>query len=653
MIKLALAGALLVFAAPAFAAFEDLGAGARGPGMGNAFVPIADDVYTIHYNAAGLGTLERPQLGTSYSSLYPGIRDGAALSASWLGYVHPLKEGRRGTLGASWSSFALSGSLYREDALSIGYGKRAGSFLGGELYLGAVGKYLRTSLGSVAEASNAVPNFSPTGTGQADPLLSGRRSRGTFSGDVGLLQGYGRHYVVGLTLTNVNQPDVSLSGTGASKLPMGAKLGLAYRSLISNLAAQVDTQEGPTGKRDIWYTAAAERWFAKLFTGDFGARGGLTLGSREVKQLSLGLSYRSRRFRADYAMALPIGGVSTTFGSHRVGLNFRFGRPSEEEESLELVLDAMKRLKSGQTVAAPSAQKGKGGATAATLSEYLAQARGSEARARYADALEKMRSALMIAPADRDVLTHFQKLSFVASMIKDLPDFKSDPSQASLHLGILAYIAGNDLEAVKKVSEALAHRPDHRALDAFLTQLEMATGVKRTMFATAQRPDTKTAVNLTRANAALEEGDYDKAIELSLAVLQFEPENAAAWQILGTAYFAGKDFEASLKAWRKAYEHEKSPAIRTAIKGYIKSIERAQQNRRSVSAPKQPVALPQAPEKPRMSQQQAQELFNRAIDHYTRREFREAKELLERIVESNPDHVEAQKALRRVKDELQ
>jgi len=37
----------------AFAQFEDLGVGARGIGMGNAFVGLADDGYSIYYNPAG------------------------------------------------------------------------------------------------------------------------------------------------------------------------------------------------------------------------------------------------------------------------------------------------------------------------------------------------------------------------------------------------------------------------------------------------------------------------------------------------------------------------------------------------------------------------------------------------------------------------
>jgi long-subunit fatty acid transport protein len=80
----ALAQALLcalLAAAPARAAYEDLGIGARAPGMGNAFTALADDVHAVHYNPAGLSHLDRGQLSTSYSKLYMGLSDGSNLGA--------------------------------------------------------------------------------------------------------------------------------------------------------------------------------------------------------------------------------------------------------------------------------------------------------------------------------------------------------------------------------------------------------------------------------------------------------------------------------------------------------------------------------------------------------------------------------------------
>lgn len=149
MKRLILVVCVLLEALPGRAAFEDLGAGARAAGLGNAFVPVADDVYTIYYNPAGLGTLERPEAGTSYSLLYPGLTDGSNINTSFVAWAQPLKEGKYGTLGAAWNAFSVNSSIYREDSFYLSYGRLIwNSSEYGELFAGATAKYLRRSLPS-------------------------------------------------------------------------------------------------------------------------------------------------------------------------------------------------------------------------------------------------------------------------------------------------------------------------------------------------------------------------------------------------------------------------------------------------------------------------------------------------------------------------
>jgi len=655
---LLLAAAVLVAAAaPARAAFDDLGVGARAPGMGGAFVAIADDVYTLYYNPAGLALLERPQLGTSYSVLYPGLKDGSNLSTSFLAYAHPLDEGRNGTIGTGWNSLTLNG-LYREDSIYLGYGRRWANVGDGDLYTGLNLKHLRSSFGSFPEATNAVPTGGVTGGGRTDPVLAGSSGQSAIDSDVGALYRFDKHYGIALDIMHLNAPNVSMSGAGNDRLSQVIKLGFNYRSLLSNLAIQHDTQRSPAGPRDHTITTAAERWFPKTFLGDFGIRGALSVGLRDYKQMSFGASYRTRRLGADYSMSLPISGPATTVAAHRIGLSFRFGRQTEDEESLEMVLEAMKQFKSGQRI---EMRPKTGGVTASdterrTLEEMLAQSRSLESRAKYAQALETMGVALTLAPADKALVERYGRLSFVSQQIRELREYQTDPVQASLHLGIMSYLAGDGTKAVQNVSEAAGMAPANKEVGGFLAQLEIATGVSRSVFGKAKVMDRQAAVALTRANAALEEGDYEEAVNHSLAVLRVEPDNASAWENLGTAYFALKQYDDSMKAWNRAYQLEKSPAIRTAIRGYIKSVTRAKEKTPERAAPVQvapPLRAPALPVRPRISPQQASSMYSLALDHYTRREFKEAKALLEQILEGDPENVEASKALRRVKEELQ
>lgn len=492
-----------------------------------------------------------------------------------------------------------------------------------------------------------MPTGGLVGGGQRDPVLGGSRSQSAIDSDAGLLYRLGTNYSAGLAVTHVNSPDVAFAGGASDRLPPIVKLGLGYRSLISNLAVEYGTQKAPTGARDQTFTTAAERWFPKLFLGDIGLRGGLSVGTREHKQFSAGLSYRTRRMSVDYALTLPVGGVAAAISSHRVALTFRFGRATEDEESLEMVLEAMKQVKAGERVVLPGRDGPAGGASRLAFDEALGQARAFEARARYGAALERFSLALTLAPADKTIVERYGRLNFVASQIRELPEYQSDPAQASLHLGILNYLAGDYVAAVQKVSEALRIAPERKEIEEFLSRLEVATGLKRALFLGAKAPDHQAAVKLTQAGAALEDGRYDDAVSLSREALRVEPDNAAAWKTIGTASFALKDFDGSRRAWERAYDLEKSPDARAAIKETLRKISRARKNH--------PVVRPRAsppPARPALTPKEISDLFNAAVDHYARREFAAAQKLLGKILAADPDNVEARKALRRVKEEL-
>lgn len=639
-------------AVPSFAAYEDLGAGARAPGMGNAFTAVADDVYAIHYNPAGLAWLERPQLGAAYSKLYMGLSDKSDLGTSFLGYAHPLREGKDGTVGAAWNAFTLN-SIYREDTFYASYGRMLQAFENGSELAGGVNlKLLRSSFGNFPESSRATAGLTVTAT--PDPVLSGNSSQTSFDTDLGFLYRFARHYALGLRLTHVNQPNVAFSSGDTDKLPLGVKLGFNYGSKISNLIAQAETQRSPTGSRDSVLTFAAERWFPRLLVGEFGARGGFGFGSREFAQLALGLSYRARRVCVDYGFALPIKGVSGTAGSHRFALTFRFGRASDEEEGKEMVLEAMREMKNGTPVLYRVSPEGLSESERLIAEEHLAHARLMEISGRYYDAQERLALALKVSPKDKDLLVHAERLHTVLKYWTELSSFKTDPVQAALHQGIKAYLAGQDDIAVRKVSTALALAPEDKEIGEFLAQIEKGGVVRRPALQPAAKPRTILTA-LTKAEAALEERRYSEAIELSMEALREDENSLDAWQNLGTAYFALQDHDNALNAWRKALSLEKSPTVRETIKRHIRSIERMASRRRGENLkppePKPAAPPPEPVQKPKLSAAEVQSLYQKGIEAYTGGDAPGAKAAFEAILQADPMNVEAQKALKRIREE--
>ncbi len=515
-------------AVPARAAFEDLGAGARGPGMGNAMAAVADDVYAAHYNPAGLGVMTRAQFTAAYTQLFSGLTDDSKLGTSFFGYAHPVDEGRLGTFAGALNSFSLDGGLYRENTLYLSYGRlayiRPG---GGELFLGGTLKYLSSSFGSFPESANATNGI--INTGRADPLLSGNSSHRALDADVGALYRFRTHYQLGLQVAHLPRPNMAFSSSDSDPLPLDVKLGLDYKSLISNLAAQVETKKAPDGSTDSIFTAAAERWFPKALAGDFGVRGAIAAGTRDYKQLNVGLSYRTRRVQVDYGYALPLGAVNGTSGSHRMAITFHFGKATDQEETLEMLMETLSGL--------------------------------------------KMKAGTAVN-VERSTVT-----VFIATELSE----------------------------------------DERAL----------------------------ADKLARAEEAITAGRYGEAVTLASAAADMDPGSAAAWQDMGTAYLGLGNYGDSLAAWEKAYGNEKSPALKEAIRDYMKSIARLA---RSGAA----AALrggPRAAQRAVLSRSEIENLMNRGVDLYVNREFDKAREIFERVLDSDPGNVEALKALRRLKEE--
>lgn len=639
---------LLLLAVPARAAFEDVGAGARGPGLGNAFVAIADDVYAVHYNPAGLGLLTRPELGASYTRLLNGLTDNSDVGSLFLGYAHPL-PGERGTLATSWEQLSLDSSLYYEQAFSLAYGRALGLEFGpGRLFAGGTGRVLRRGFGSTPEAGNALNGLAATG--QADPVLSGRSSVNALDADLGLLYQLEHHYSFGMSLRHLNRPNVAFSSADTDRLPVQLSLGMNYASLLSNLAFQYQTTQAPAGTIDHLLALAAERWLPRLFIGDFGVRGALTVGTRDQRQLSTGLSYRSGRMTVDYAFLMWLSGLRPLdSGTHRVSVSFRFGSAQAPDESVGLILDAMRKLKGGELPELSALGPGLTAAKKAQLDELTAQAKSLEGQARYRDAADKLQQALAISPRDTNLLKRFTRLNWVAAQVKSLPDYKTDAVESAWHKGILAYLAEDDAGALQWVADAMALRPEDSSLESFTASLERATEMTRPKIAAASAKKQKIEQLLALSRAALEDGRYDEVLALSRQALAESDALVEAWENLGTAFFALGDYTASLDAWHRAYALEKSPARRAALEGYLASLKNLSARRREAAERQAKVAPPSAPE---LSPQEIERLYNTGIEEYAAGRLEPARKAFEKALKADPNYVPAHKALRRVMEEL-
>lgn len=279
---------------PASAAYEMLSLNARATGFGESYVAISNDANALIFNPAGLGIITMPQISTQYTRLYMGLTDESKISDAALGYVHPFRE--IGTFGISYFTRSLE-SIYTENVITVGYGKRISTKT-------ALGLNLKM-LGIKTNASSSY--LSKTSTNQ--PSL-----------DIGILS-YLNYLTLGLSVSDINQPDISLGSGQANKVPMTVRGGicLEYETFLINTELSNKDEETRVG-------VGVEGWFASRL---LGIRAGMLngLGDKKLSTLTSGFSLRLKKYFGlglDYAFIYPLEGIKNTT-SHQLSLSLKFG----------------------------------------------------------------------------------------------------------------------------------------------------------------------------------------------------------------------------------------------------------------------------------------------------------------------------------------
>jgi hypothetical protein len=322
MRPLAWGAALLLLTAawgvrPAGAGFELEKPGARSAGMAGAFCAIADDTDALFSNPAGMAQILAPTAGVSYGRLLTGLDDGQ-LSEGRVAYVHPL--GDYGSVGGSWFQRSLQG-LYQESLLAVGYGLAVDE--NNSYLVGATLKILQQQyLDSEAIASN--------------PFFDSQTSAMAFTADVGGLAYLTDDITAGLSVANLTQPNLSLSGA-ESRVPLQIRAGAGWR--WEDYLASVEA---------LWRSGhyrlslGGEAWWVR---GIIATRLGLALGDHELTEatvgFTLGLPQPAWSVGLEYALVIPLGGFSEAGVTHLLNLTMSFGTLEAAEDDARVVANRL------------------------------------------------------------------------------------------------------------------------------------------------------------------------------------------------------------------------------------------------------------------------------------------------------------------------
>ncbi len=311
-----------------YGAFDELNIGARPQGLGGAFTAISDDANALFYNPAGLSNLKKAELTSNYGRLFMGLDDNSSIGSSFVGYAHPTEK--YGTPGISWYNLSLS-NLYDETAIALSYSYPFSKYISA----GASVKNLSRAFGSDDYTKTAINTTGDEIRLEGDPVFDNGKKSQVITGDVGLFYSYSRNISIGISAKNITKPDIGLMNT--DKLSAVYRGGFAYKGDDYLFSFETVSKDS-----DINILTGAEKWFSQK---NIAIRGGLSLGSRRWRTISIGSSIRFDNFSFDYAFLWPLSGINDTLGTHKIALNIKFGKQKITKEEADLLKEREAKLK--------------------------------------------------------------------------------------------------------------------------------------------------------------------------------------------------------------------------------------------------------------------------------------------------------------------
>lgn len=360
-------------------AFDEFPVGARPAAMGEAFTAVADDVHSLYYNPAGLASLYRPEVTAYYARPFPGLSDQSKTAHTFVGAAMPIpKDGRWGGLGLGYQEFRVD-DLFKERTVTLAYGR---SLFSDRFALGFGLKELDRIFGETGDTKNAFSGADPGNrTFLEDPVFQSGHQKSALGVDLGALYAVVPRVRLGLSLENVNRPDLGL--TQADRLPMVTRFGAVYDKTFIKLSGEVSHRTYLAGQSDTRLHLGGERqWGFKRF-GLLSLRAGAAAGGRDYRHVNFGAGYEVSGLVLDYVFTIPMGAADGTGNLHNVSLSFKFGRSYSED-------DLADELQQEREAAARAEEAMK---AAETEAAYMKEER-NKLLSEYATELERMKAEL-------------------------------------------------------------------------------------------------------------------------------------------------------------------------------------------------------------------------------------------------------------------
>ncbi|MFA5138140.1 MAG: PorV/PorQ family protein [Elusimicrobiota bacterium] len=489
-------------------AFLQYGVGARALGMGGAFYAVADDATAAYWNPAGLASLQQKEMTLMSATLFEETQ------YQYLGYAHPT---------ATKGTFGLGITMLK----SAGFEKVSATFdaAGDPTAVNAEGSFsdnqraIAFAWGKQATETISFGLAFKNVTRQLDSS-----SDSFMAMDIGALRQMSPNYRLALGIQNVFS---KASGDTDDKFPVIVKLGNSLSLFKNRLVLGFDLQKSQTSEMN--WRFGGEYWAARWFAMRFGL-----LATPTIQETDFGFGFRFRRIQIDLAQ-----GMHDLGGSTRVSMGFRFGRSRED--------------RSEEQVKALSQQ----GFDAFKEGDFQA-------------AMLRLNQALDANPNNKQVKAMVGRLQTVVGFVPQATG--GEEYVGYVRKGVISYVDGRDLRgAVNSLRYAYNMNSKDENLLKMLNLVENEAGVSE-ITRRIEGPEQFTFVDqkIYDARQAIYDGKYDLAIRRTQDVLDLEPNNVTALEIMGSAFFLMEDKEKAKTVWKRVLDID--PKNKT-VGEFIKQIQ--------------------------------------------------------------------------------
>lgn len=474
-------------------AFLYYGVGARALGMGGAFFAISDDATASYWNPAALALIEKKEFSFMQAQMFE------QTTLNFIGYVQPTTS--RGTFGFFINQMTSGGfekvnievDPNTDEIVAL---ENLGSFSVNERAVGiSWGRYVSSKLSFGVSIKNISRSVDV--------------SKDSFNTiDLAMNYNLSKVYRFAFGVQNIFSMK---SGDTDDEFPLVFKLGQSFSLFKGSLIFDLDLSKIQGGGQSIRFGGE----YYPLYWAAF--RFGI-VANPEIQEASFGIGVKYRGVSLDIAQGIHSLGNTTKFS-----FSFRFGESSKarhDSDIRNIVRQALQYFKSGY----------------------------------FSKAVEKLKSALDADPGNNEIRQMLDKLNKAITFIPNATG--TDEIQTLIRRGIVAYVDGKDLRtSVNVLRHAYNKNPKDEKLLSLLNLIEKEAGVSE-LTRRPEGPEIFTLIDqkIYDARQAIYEGKYDVALKRAQDILDLEPNNETALEIMGSAFFLMDQKAKAKLIWEKVLE---------------------------------------------------------------------------------------------------